>query len=321
MFSKDTLSMLIIVYSSFFILLLFTSIIFENEPLTYLYDTVIEIDDYLDNKKNETIANMTGDVLVFRVHSLTDEQTKRLCSYGKQAQATGMDFWISIDAQDNVTTTSDKNKLAIYCNKTTYNIHTYTTDELLNSFPALHEVEKCAYKIQWSMHVEPINLWYQHVKNKGHKYNRAWIFEQDVGVSGNFALFLSQFYKYDSDLISPKPKFTTLKWRNGLCHTSKYETITKHVRKINTREMVIRLSAAYMEYLITTSSNGIIGWSEESIPTLCMIGGYKHHIIPNSYIGRYTFNTRVSMRQWNTIMSEFPSTSNRTGRLYHALKF
>lgn len=265
--------------------------------------------------------NMTGNAIVFRVHSLTDAQAMKVCAYGKRAQSTGMDFWVSMDAQSSTVLDNDKHKLEKFCAGTVYNTHSYTTNDLLKKFPALREVRKCAVTIQWSFHVEPISLWHQHAKSKGRSYKQVWIFEQDVGVSGDIAMFLSHFHTIQSDLIAPKQRPSTPQWKNSLCHTRKYGDLTRTMQRVNVQEMVVRLSEPYLEYLANMSSNGIIGWSEESVVTLCVLGGYKHYVIPASFFGRYTFDTRVTSEEWDTILSECPNTIHRIGLLYHALKF
>ena len=194
--------------------------------------------------------------------------------------------------------------------------------------------------------------------NGGREYDYIWVFEDDVGYSGeNIVDLLEKYAPDESDLLThfyePVPK--TWVWR--LTMTEAFYRRVGHDPDacVVSAEHVQRFSGRLVAELERWSRAGAVSWSESMTPTVCLMVGMRCGVFRTEDIGfPFKYDGMVGVERWREICgwrrdgrpssrtvtrrsrgkssegegaevrasgSEDSIRSLSSGELYHALKF
>lgn len=265
-------------------------------------------DDYIFNSDNKT-------VILFRIHKLKPHQLSLIHKISDEI----------INRYDCILL-SDDNDFNVTVNNCINTIITY--DDVINIYPSIYNInnKKCnPHNILskeiffWAFNTEQLYLWY---KKYGKTYQYVWIFEQDIGFSGNINYFLKEYDNDYSDLIISNYIKVNDSWPYSKCATSNYlNYLELHLGKsmvYQTYVFIQRYSNKLFNILREYLNNKFHRHSEASSIEAALMENLSINIINKKYIGDiFDWNGRVSRSTWIKILNH---DENRN-KLYHALKF
>jgi len=157
---------------------------------------VFTSENSLESKKStiEKAQRQNRIAILFRMHDPTPSMIQRFMNYTRQAKSRA-DFWIQFDFHSG----DEKKKLFFTleteCAKSGCRIF-YNTEKGMRAFYPNMKWEQAHWNrpfpphtLSKGFHTEAINLWFQSY----HIYEFVWVFESDVGFSGDFNNFLDIF--------------------------------------------------------------------------------------------------------------------------------
>ncbi|KAL1526754.1 hypothetical protein AB1Y20_015450 [Prymnesium parvum] len=212
--------------------------------------------------------------------------------------------------------------------------HTYNEERMIQAFPELERMFKVPEvkvelvkdkqlgrqrSLAWGFHTEALCLWWEDV---GRCFSNVWVFEDDVGYTGDISTLLEDFRSAPEDLVAfllKTPLPPSWHWYDASSRRFKrrFPVGSKKRRKI--REHVVRISFRLMEKLDECSRRGEIAWSECSIPSICLDEPGMTCFDLHPYVKKYNWNSRVTEREWEALCEH--GTPSKKHKLYHALKF
>ena len=288
--------------------------------------------------------------ILIRTYNPTLNQIKRILKWciSNKKDTIKRDFWVSIDCtfprplsikEKIIEEIRKLNKVNKVINlDTDIYFHEYKQSDLVLFYPALkpitldktvkEEYRKNQRSIAWGMHIEPINYWYRKeiIKNNDNNtkyYNNIWVIEDDVGFSNSITNWISYYStnKYiNTDVLTLNVDNISYKSLD-FCHYASKNYDIKYQLNIRkkTKEHCQRLSTKFLNHLHYLGiEEGCHKWSEEFVPTCCIIHGFTFSLFEKNHIGeKYDWNKRVNQAEWERIKRN----SSELGKIYHALKF
>jgi len=214
-------------------------------------------------------------------------------------------------------------------------VHRYTESDLLHHFPGLVPLQKYLLEemkvremvtrkctMAWGFHVEALILWWVWSQKKMKKYKYIWVFEDDVGITGNIANLVKEYKEVNADILTDHAIPMNEEWYWKDVHTENFFTMIGGAGKICAREHVQRMSHKLMERLTTLCmKHQVHAWSEAFTSSVAhhasdlTVSGFHETTIGDPY----KWNGRVSEEDWSKIVEE--EEGELPPRLFHALKF
>ena len=314
----------------------------------------IEIKNYNNNNNNQQMDFWISiDCTLPRLNTILNAKSK-VDNHGRKRIECGVNHAdtianITVKEQiiDTVNTNVDfKNDIKI---GTDIYFHEYTESDLISLYPKLNEInsdkaysnsrikKRNGCSLAWGMHCEAINYWYRdEIINKSNTnsssnhdldlyYKNIWVFEDDVGYSGNICNLLS-YYKNNEEYVNADvitSNLTNVKkrwfWRDTC--SENYNINYPMKIRYQTQEHCQRFSSKFLNHLhMIGIEKGCHAWSESFVPTACLADGFILKFFEKSHIGpTYAWNGRVEAKEWEKIINSY---SNRPrDKLYHALKY
>ena len=197
-------------------------------------------------------------------------------------------------------------------------LHTYTSGDMSKEYPALLSLSHLRYagSFGYGFHAEALGLLLAHLPAHA---STIWVLEDDAAFAGPAAALLSAHAQSRADLLllptpgeNPASLNDVSHWFNREIGT---ELFLRDVKRTWSLEMVQRFSLRFLRYLHECSKKGVIAWSEMSVPSLCVHGGFSWERINSRNVGRQcsAFGHRISLQEWESTPAN--------NRLYHPLKF
>lgn len=308
--------------------------------------------------------------VLVRMHNPSEAALERLRVWAEDLHSSKTaDLWISVDTTWQHLQARERIESAVACwpkeLAASVRFHFYTRDDLLKSYPVLLELlQSLAFPVipggghylggvfalrdlGWGFHVEAINLWYHQLAGNvaPHDtvdmpckiYDYVWVFEDDVGFSGNLSVLLERYTEDTSDLISKNyhsqtpripadycwPKNATYGpdgwcwyYTNSTSFRERLENLGAS-RKVSA-EHVQRFSKRFLQELHEWSKADAVAWSEMATPTVCHAVGFRCSTFDSRSLGiPFAYDGRVTRQEWAAVLKD----PERANRLYHALKF
>eukprot|EP00416_Gambierdiscus_australes_P017649 CAMPEP_0171058010 /NCGR_PEP_ID=MMETSP0766_2-20121228/2199_1 /TAXON_ID=439317 /ORGANISM="Gambierdiscus australes, Strain CAWD 149" /LENGTH=359 /DNA_ID=CAMNT_0011513223 /DNA_START=50 /DNA_END=1129 /DNA_ORIENTATION=- len=251
-----------------------------------------------------------------------------------------VDFWVSVDetsedAMDTALRIEDachENGLA----EGRVRIHRYCEADLEAAYPVLVELRgklpngrwdvPGTYGIRsmaWMFHVEALGHWFRHLDQA---CDYVWVFEDDVGYSGNVSELVGAYKEDPHDLISGSMIYAPAPPRQRLTsgwywyHTTS-EAFNRRVPaelRFSTQEFVQRISFRLLREADRWSSEGASAVSEMLLPTVALSSGMEVSFFHHDNIGfQFNYKGQLEEQEWE----EVQGSGESLGRLYHPLKF
>jgi hypothetical protein len=260
--------------------------------------------------------------------------------------AAGASFWISLDTTKLYLGACGKTPAERLRERGVRAIHEYDESMLLCAYPALAEVKAMPaaftgwkwseeVSVAWGLHVEAIAAWDQHVcrlvanssileappagiPKTPFKY--VYVFEDDVGFSGQLEALLLAYATDASDLLTASVHAVVDDWSWHAHMSAEYCRRVPPSARVCGPEHVQRFSRRFLNALHATSADGAVAWSEAAVPTLCQHLGFNIGMFREEHIGSvFTFDGKITTAEWAEILkSADPALHNR---MFHALKF
>lgn len=254
------------------------------------------------------------EAFVIRTYNPTNSMIDRMGKWASTIK--NRDIWIHID---NTNIKGVKNKIESYFKYkkiNNVNFYEYNTSQLINKYPALLEIKnnkkflKKNKSINWMVHNEPVNMWYNH---KSLNYDNVWIVEDDLDFKGDINNFLNNFLNNKADLIAHRKKPVNKDWWWSEVVSNKFNSVIPINKRYKIREHVIRISNNLLNKINDFSNEGILGISEQLTPTICEYFNMKYYQIDKKFIGDpYHFENRINKIEYN---------NKPNNKLYHPLKW
>lgn len=218
------------------------------------------------------------------------------------------------------------------------NIHRYTWQSLLDSYPVLETAAKDFQKgASWviknrpgfnklhvpplrTYHAEPILAAFESAKKNNLIANDAkvWSVESDVFVCGKLSSFIKEYANDESDLLGSGPfkRFYPVKNGGNKAFHKKYPISNGKVKV--EEEHVQRFSAKFMEMIRHSSQDlKVNAHSEIYVPTLCHNDpNCKYGEFKAKNLGDYVWSTQHTKEEVDKICSETTETT-----INHAAKW
>jgi len=257
--------------------------------------------------------------LLVRTYAPTAEMTKRIAQWVSSLQSSSdVDAFISIDQTQEHNVSSLLNKLR----STGFNlsrIHTYTTDDMLQAYPAL----KGKSRLPRVYHTPAIDLFLQTLPQNHSTYDYLWVLEDDVGYTGDMSKLLEAYSRSDDDLIGGSMggygKATSL---HAMDQTDLYKKWVPSTQRIFSEEHMTRTSARLLGKLHDWMVAGALDMSEVMPATVCQIEHMQYSSLKEEDLGDpYTCDHNKdidSQAVWEAIQSKDAAEAHP--RLYHAVK-
>ena len=273
--------------------------------------------------------------LLVRSHKPSAGALLRVGEWAEQAAALeGLDLWVQIDRSSEASagTRAEITAALPAAVRSRVKFHEYTQDDMTAAYPALaalresdaamgrtKELQSGRYSLAWGFHTEAINLWFVALPER-ERYAHVWVFEDDVGFSGDLAHFLASCEHCEADLLADTIVPCAQGWWWTETVSPGYAERVPADRRVQAREHVQRLSRRLLLALHGLAQQGVVGWSEQSTPTLCEWLGMALGPIPGHLVGHvFSWDGRVlqsDFDKWRRAKS--PRYRNK---LFHALKW
>jgi hypothetical protein len=273
--------------------------------------------------------------LLVRSHKPSAGALLRVGEWAEQAAALeGLDLWVQIDRSSEASagTRADITAALPVAVRSRVHFHEYTQDDMTAAYPALaalresdaamgrtKELQSGHYSLAWGFHTEAINLWFVALPER-ERYAHVWVFEDDVGFSGDLAHFLASCERCEADLLADTIVPCAQGWWWTETVSPGYAERVPADRRVQAREHVQRLSRRLLLALHGLAQQGVVGWSEQSTPSLCAWMGMALGPIPGHLVGHvFSWDGRVlqsDFDKWRRAKS--PRYRNK---LFHALKW
>ena len=202
----------------------------------------------------------THAAFVVRVVSPSEVAVNRLITWGRSLQKLGIDCWVSVDTTCTLGTHTERNRI-LQLVRDGWQLHRYDESEMLSTFPGLFNLSlmprvACAMvdvtgrkrrSLAWGFHVEALCLWWAAADRE---YAYTWVFEDDVGFTGDIAELLTAFETDHSDLLAYREQFVDNKWYWLPVASNNFAVrfCSTGLRKIN--EHVVRVSCRLFKAII-----------------------------------------------------------------------
>mmetsp|Transcript_126958 Transcript_126958/g.353575 ORF Transcript_126958/g.353575 Transcript_126958/m.353575 type:complete len:341 (-) Transcript_126958:9-1031(-) len=209
----------------------------------------------------------------------------------------------------------------------------YTEAEMISKFPVLHKLREalpdtqnvrdcfvlpCQKSLAWCYHVEAILVWWVQVTTGSKEPPFVWVIEDDAGYSGSISRFIRAYSDNNSDLLTHALQRVHKEWVWYNTASPAFLDLAHLTERLRCAEHVQRMSSRLLHILHQYSIQGVSGWSEMSVPTLCRMVRFKLGTLRSEHIGGvFAFDGKVPQALWPGICAE-PSTQNRW---WHALKW
>jgi hypothetical protein len=270
-----------------------------------------------------------------RSHKPTAGALLRIGEWAEQAaELEGLDLWVQIDRSNEASAGTRAEIMGALpaAVRSRVRFHEYTQGDMTATYPALvalresdaamgrtKELQSGRYSLAWGFHTEAINLWFVALPER-ERYAQVWVFEDDVGFSGDLAHFLASCEQCEADLLADTIVPCAQGWWWTETVSPGYAERVPAERRVQAREHVQRLSRRLLLALHSLAQEGVVGWSEQSTPTLCEWLGMALAPIPAHFIGHvFSWDGRVlqsDFEKWRRAKS--PRFRNK---LFHALKW
>jgi len=209
----------------------------------------------------------------------------------------------------------------------------YTEADMSTTFSVLSELRKsmpntqivrdcfvlpCQKSLAWGFHMESILLWWAALARGHAEPATVWVIEDDAGYSGSIASFVRDYSIDHGDLIAHNIRPVEVDWVWANTASSGFLRLTSLEQRYRCTEHVQRLSGKLLHRLHQYCLEGVSGWSEMSVPTLCHLAGLKLQSLHVNHIGPvFVFNGRVPPKIWSHLCAE----ESTRDRWWHALKW
>lgn len=198
-----------------------------------------------------------------------------------------------------------------------------TKDEIIKRYPTLitdvPKQKKKKYSTMYLYNTEQFILWYE---KSIIKYKYIWLFETDVGFSGNINTLLDYYSNDNSDLIAQNLEIMSNDWLFSKTGSKKYmEYLEQHIgNNISyvSWAYVQRYSNNLMSFFKKYTNQEYHRHAEAFPAEITKIERLKYNLLDKRFIGKpLSWGGKVTKKQWINITQD-PSKQNK---LYHALKF
>ncbi|GBG26977.1 Hypothetical Protein FCC1311_032002 [Hondaea fermentalgiana] len=210
-----------------------------------------------------------------------------------------------------------------YCEADMVRAYPVLTEELKKK-PAMQKVRQLregVYSLAWGFHGCALNIWFQSIPGES-RPAFCWVFEDDVGFTGDLADFFAATHHETADLLADtiKPVSQTWFWWDTV--SDEYDARVPLQDRWEAREHVQRFSRSLLDGLHQLAAeHRCAAWSEQSTPSLCQHLDLEMAQIDPVFISRprFSWDTRLEESDWLALVSaRSPRFRNK---LYHALKF
>lgn len=271
-----------------------------------------------------------------RLHDPTDAALERMLDWAVELHGSAFAFWVSIDRTSHgdsphfaLRDAAIRRKIVVLDDTSIEHgtsgdadlggvyifVHQYDETELLDHYPSLVGL-RCHMRqnLAWGFHVEAVSLWFRCLEKP---YRHVWIFEDDVGYTGNILHLLSAYHSCSADLLVPTEPFLPevgWPWRDAT--TTGFRDAVGEGR-LQVLEMVLRVSARLLALLARWAASGHSAWSEMAWPTVARLEpGLTMEVLRAEHVGT-PFKHNGDLARPDFELRRVASE----GRLVHALKF
>lgn len=251
-----------------------------------------------------------------RVHDPTIDALERILDWADELEDSPFEFWVSVDTTDHGGLPARALRRAASARlRRELLVHEYDEEDMLAQYPLLAEVRPSLRgSLAWGFHVEAVNLWFRSLEKP---YRLVWIFEDDVGVTGDLSRLLTQYCDVGVDLLVPTEPFvpdSCWPWRD-MATRAFLDAIDGE--RLQVLEMAVRVSMRLLGTLHRWSARGLSAWSEMMWPSVARLeAGMTVDVMWPGHIGTpFRHNTVVARREYMRRKMECE------GCLVHSLKF
>lgn len=266
---------------------------------------------------------------------------EQIAGYNNNVQGEVVDMWVSVDASARARQGAEEESASARIAREFegrglrdhVRTHEYTERDMGARYSVLEEemrqdttiakvreIRTGQFSLAWGFHCAAVNVWYQALTSE-HKYDFVWVWEDDVGFSGDVALLLQRYRACDDDLLADTIRPLSAQWFWATTTSASYATAIPMAERSFAKEHVQRLSRRLLDELDRLArEERFIAWSEQSVPSVCRYKGMVAAPLDADFVGRhFSWDSRIDEKTWARFCSaKSPRPRNK---LYHALKF